>query len=1584
MKTKTRISTQKLRPFSLVLILLIQIILPFQTPSIDLEEGDEPQITSARNPEPDINITAIEWIGPSYFDPSGGGTDILAPASQQVRITLVNDGLATAPSVTLQFDVDRNDGSGWQLEGNTILLDISPGEVINYIFTWTPIMGTDQAFRAFASPTDADSTNNLRTKDFDVDIGNFGDVYSDTLPPGGTRLAKEDAIVSVGVRNAGNIETEATTQLIFSPTSGGPAIEFFSNPTILAPGSIAAPAEVELSSMVIDGANLSGEYIMSGYVHFNSTIAPADVIAIGPRVIFFSQYRTTIVPPSDRAVEPGNSASLTFIIQNVGEMPDRYNITVTDIRGWADTAGIPSQTPIIAAASSTVVVVPVSVPLGTDRSLSDMITLEIESEGGDYFISESSAVMAGDILQGTLNHTTWNVPIIPGQPETIQYTLNNTGTSPATFNLTTGFSQVAPGWQASIYPTTTPYMTVGEEIIVTVHVVPPPLALPFDPTTKLAEGNSLELWTNVQPIEGGAPNIQETVLEVQPTVMVELMAEQTEFFADLSEIGTGPITRFCNIEMELRHNLINTLGSTVDIELNATPSGFNPTRSSVGVYESLRWNGSITPDNSTLAPGETQSILATILGPSDLLPLAGIVSVDIVANLTLSGALSGVQAPETTLTLTLEVPELTAANIEIPAPTIVVPEVESSVVVSIFNVGNHKTNLTYLIGGPEGWIVSVTPTSKLDLGSNIDLWPSLGFDNTTVTVEATAPAHWRADSIPSIQLTVVGEDGQNITQADIPFFVQELIDASLTPAVAVAVLAVNSTETIVLKATNEGNSLQNFSMIVDDALADINLRIISNSSEWIEPGEFTHFIIEVDAGPFARADQNHSALATLFHDGIPTAQTDIYVEILPNHNITFEHHTEFSVIPGKEASIAVNLTNMGNVVETVNFSTILPADWSAEVNPETVTIQSGGIEVVTVNLVVHVPAMSSGSGPVAGTIHDLTLIARNTTDDEEAGSTVIRFTTEPIFDIEADDFPQLIELLPDEVRTFDVNISNAGNQDVSLDITCDVGATNRWLVSNCAQANYSLDIGETRTISFTVQNIASDPYNGEQAGLSLTFSPRDNHSGDRFLSSQLRMVRIWAEPVYKITGESTLYPIEINWAHVQSVGQTADTRAIDYELRLLTATRLINASLYEGDLTWSFELGSQSFIPSNETIPRTIMFPNANPLQINTLDLKVSLPSSELIPPGDGWILVFELIHTEEGNSTATQMVLNLTVTNWADPAVTSISIDGSSSFEESKHSTLIAVLENNGNAPTLPNLVAELECGSGITILDPTIKEGISLSAHEKYHTLEWSVKSDALSWWTSSEDIQCTVTLTSGGLMAGDLDDNNAKTQEISLDSWTLPLVLLIPLTVVLILASSRLLRRAREDERALMLSAYSGSVLLGVVTQFGLGAGPNFGLAAAALIWTAIITAHTSGFEFPSILSDRQNHLRGGESIVEDHEAELRRVARQLRLKLTFAPLGFILTVLIMPNNIAWTIENIGVTVLYLIASALFVDYMIRRVQGTWLSIFDQLTMVELESRDLLKQLGTPSTDLRKITIGQRWGESHDVNVEVEGNV
>ena len=1539
------------------------------------------ELTIAREATVDINVTQMEWIGPSYYcNPCV--IDTLAPGNQQVRVTVKNQGLLSG-SGSLSMFIDP-DGMGWDpFPGISPTISLQPGAEAKYIFNWTAVLGANQQILANAamvpSPPDIDPSNNALSKFFTVDAVNAGDVYSDTLPPGGTRLAQDNTSVSVGVRNAGNLDTEATPVIILTPTTGGPSTTVVGNPTSLPAGSIAQPPPVELSSLIINATTLAGDYTLSGDVYFNSTTPSfSDVITITPRMISFSPYRTTLVASSDRAVEPGDSTTLSFMVQNVGEAPDRYNITVTDDKGWADTSSIPAQTPIVNASSSTVITVPVNVPLGTDRSLSDLITVEIESEGGEYFLSDTTAVMAGDLLLGTLNHSTWQVPIIPGTEEIIQYTLHNNGTSPSIFNLDAGFSQTAPGWAVEIQPATTPYMTVGDSIVVNVIVQPPALSIPFDPSTKLAEGNHLSLWTSVTPDQGG-PNVQQTTLEVQPTIMAELLAEQTEFQIDTSELMAGPITRYVDLEMELRHNLITAPPATsVDIELWAIPSTFTSSTLSNGPNEIYRWNSSITPNQTSMELGNTEDLVASILGPSDLHPLAGSIGIDIIANLTLSGALSGIQAPESSINLTLLIPEVTQADVEIPPPTTVTPEMASLIPINISNIGNHQADFELIAEGPEGWVVSISPSSIPGLHSTADIWPSVGGDNATVSLSVTAPQNTRADTPFDVMVSVLDEDGELLAEVPIPILVEEVIGATLSPESAVAVIPVNGNASIALEANNTGNSLQTFTISIEETLDDINLTMITESEIDVEPGEVEIVRIEVTADQFARADQNHSAQVALYHNGIEYDRIDVFVEMIANHQIEFEHASEYSVVPGMNLTIPVNVTNVGNLEEFINFTTTHPSGWTSSVTPLNMTIDGEGVEILPLIIDVTIPPMANDAGLEPGSIHNLIVQANNVSDSIQVGLSSIQFIVEPIFVLSSDDFPDVVDLLPGEIRTFDVEISNDGNQDVILDLDCDVDGPSRWEISDCDATNLTLASGEEATISFNVRGIAPDHFNQEQSDLRLTFSPQDNHSGDALLATVLRISRMHNDGPIELPGGTSTHDIEIPWMHVQGVGQTADSRDIPYEMELVNASRYINETLYSGDINWAFEIDyGNGFTPIPEG-PFTL--DPATPLDLNSMTIRASTPTPTEIPPGDGWTLTFNLTHPEE--AFGSQITFDLLVDAWADPAVISIDIDGSLDFEESKTGTLTAEITNTGNAGTALGIIATLECQPGITIQTEATQAIISLQPFET-RMLEWDVQSNALNWWHSSESIPCTVTIESPP-MEGDDELNDAMSVSVEIQSWSLPLLVLIPFTLSLAILSSRLLRQASEDERSLMLCAYSGTALLGLATQYNLGKYVNFSLAATALLWVVFITSRSSAFEIPAILSDRQNLQRGSESIFDNHEVEMDRVLKQLTIKLAFAPLGFIIVAIVMPNDISWSLANIGSILLFSMAGALLVVFMILRTRNNWLTIFDQLAAMEIESQELLNQLGNPSADLRRITIGQRWGEAHDVSVEVDSNV
>ena len=91
----------------------------------------------------------------------------------------------------------------------------------------------------------------------------------------------------------------------------------------------------------------------------------------------------------------------------------------------------------------------------------------------------------------------------------------------------------------------------------------------------------------------------------------------------------------------------------------------------------------------------------------------------------------------------------------------------------------------------------------------------------------------------------------------------------------------------------------------------------------------------------------------------------------------------------------------------------------------------------------------------------------------------------------------------------------------------------------------------------------------------------------------------------------------------------------------------------------------------------------------------------------------------------------------------------------------------------------------------------------------------------------------------MYGNQLDDDALKETFTLNSWSPPLLILIPITLGLILLCSQLLRRSRDDERSLMLSAYAGCALLGVSTHYGLGAIPNIVMSFASIVWLALIT-------------------------------------------------------------------------------------------------------------------------------------------------
>jgi len=1525
---------------------------------------------NGRAVEPDLNITAVEVVGPSFAD--GVAPVVAAPGSQTVRITVTNDGLAQATG-TVSLRVDDGGGS-WALE-SFVSVNLAPGESAQPLLSWNAGAGLGQSLRGDSTVT-GDSNPANDQMDVAVDVTDLvdGALVSDDLPVDGTRLARTSHTFDVMVRNVGTAEVEATAAIRLTSQVDG-SVSTIPAPAVTLPaGSQAAPAQTQTIGVVVDASSLFGAYTMEAIVGFTSS-APVgtDADAGAARTVTFSPYRGQVQPPADRAVEPGDSTLLTFIVHNIGEMPDRWNITVNTPMGWADVGAVLANTSIVNGSDTTTVVVPVNVPASADRSEADVITLRLESVAEGYIMQASTAVMAGDRLAGMLIHGGAVEPIIPGTPHTITYTLRNTGTAPASYALTAGLVQNAPGWTIHLPVANTDLMTVGEERLISIVVTPPALTHPLDPAAKLTEGNQLHLWTRVLADQGGQPSDDQTTLEVQPAVMVDLSPATDAVVLTPEEVLAGQVQVFVDVSLQLRHNLLGNLSATVDVDFSVDPLEVTPATPGVGAREGERWNASLNPDNLTLTLGESAPLVLTALGPVDDLPLAATLGLPMRATLSLGGSLSGVFAPDAVRTVEVIVPAIVDAAWTPAADVNATPEETAYADVTFSNAGNIRADFATTVSAPEGWTASIAAANFTGVPAPVDDWPDEdGDESRVVNLSVVAPQGTRADTVYLVTLSVFDDAGNLLDEVDVRFRIAEVINASLTPDPAVAVIPVGGSATIALEANNTGNSAQIFRLEVVESLDRIDLTLLTPENITIEPGAVSIVRIEVLAGANARADVNHSAEVALFHGADELARITVYVEVLPSRSLTFGHDSLVEVIPGASVSVPVEVTNWGNLDEDLTYVAQVGGGWDITVAPVNMSILGEGVETLNLSLNITVPALDAGEGLSGGDTHLVTLNALNRADGELVGGTEFTLEVQPVFILEAAAWPDLVEMLPGTTRTVSVPLSNVGNEDVTLNLTCDMTPDVRWDLANCDGRQIQLDSGESMDLAFQVTASASDHYHNEQGYLDIQFTPQGDIAGEAMLESTFRIVRIESTTTRTLEPTQSTHDITLDWAHVQSVGQTADMRDIAYTLSLDNMSRQVDASLYGGDLDWDFV-----WVIDGDTYPveNLTTLPEASPWEVDTLTLRVTIPDAAVIPPGDGWNLRLELAHPEE--SLPRLFNVEVGVDAWADPGIVAVEFDQVDSLMEGETGRLVVQVDNHGNAIMPTTAEVEVECADGVRITDTKVQTVPALPGRGTMR-MSWAVQAESLEWWVPRADFTCTATLNLPDI-AGNQPADDQVSADQTVDSYAPPIWAAAALTLLLVGLTVGLTRRGDEDERMLLFAAYTGTAAMGMATMLRLDWRLNLVLGVFALVWVARI-AWWMGYEFQALHADRRRALLGRNAMLEDHAGEVDNTHKQLNIMLSLAFLGYVVPTVVAPTSgIALTFANFASIVVLLVAGPVLARLVLDRAERTWRLLHEDLALLERTAEKVRRRLGDPSGALRRITIGQRHGDLHHVEVE-----
>ena len=417
--------------------------------------------------------------------------------------------------------------------------------------------------------------------------------------------------------NTGNQPVDVTAQLTLTPSLGGSSVPLSSSTEELLPGSLANPPTPANITISFDGSGLEGDYTLSGSILVSGSTQGS--VTIDSRIVSFVALRASLIPANNRNVDPGSQTTLNVILQYSGTVEDNFTVTQSNHSNpanyWVNiTDQIHDSTNLlnVGAQQTHAIQIPVEVPADAANGDAVIVTLTIQSDTAGYVLSASTMVMAGgtfsaEIFQNHSHSMGENFAnITPGSPRTLQYTLMNTGTAPAQYQIDVGATESVPYWIIDSPVTITDVLLPNETRTLPVTITTPELEMPLNPSWKVSSIERVDLMIQAIPLQGGVPAVNQTTLVIDS--VVELDISMTGEISDISvnDIMGGNTNRFVGFEVTIIHNL-GSNNTLAQVSLSAMPcTSLAPTTAASGSpwTQSTCSNGKVflqdTPAGSSL------------------------------------------------------------------------------------------------------------------------------------------------------------------------------------------------------------------------------------------------------------------------------------------------------------------------------------------------------------------------------------------------------------------------------------------------------------------------------------------------------------------------------------------------------------------------------------------------------------------------------------------------------------------------------------------------------------------------------------------------------------------------------------------------------------------------------------------------------------------------------------------------------------------------------------------------------------------------------------------------------------------------
>ncbi|MDC0340538.1 hypothetical protein OAM96_01115 [Candidatus Poseidoniaceae archaeon] len=1579
----------------ILLVLLTPNIAPFTSAS----DG------ARANPDFSVQSITLDGAG-SVWD----GVDLVLEQEEHiVRIVVANTGSA-AGQVILSL-VHR----GSPTAGETTITSVNLGTMSAsstsnpILISWNATTGDSQTLFARVAPSsatiDTNSANNEQRLDFNVRVFHSGAVTGETIPvpTGGqstARLTNAVHPVTATVLNQGVMAMSAAMELSFFEISN-PANTFtlWSNTVTLEPGSLLNPAIASVLNTNLDATSITGIWNLTATVHFNGT-AYTDPQIISEVDVEFSNFVAELTTPSDRTTEPGMQTTLTYIVKNTDTSSDSFVVSISDVLGWADKTRDGASTPVISPNGTHIEEIVVTVPIGASRALVESITLTLTSVSASYTLTGMARVMSGEHFSASVSMPAGVTLVTPGQEVELSVQITNDGNVPATFNLNSGLGVLANNWTLSLSSTSTTVVNDGSTVTVVLTVVVPPIQLPLDASEYNRAGDSINVWVQAQATGGGLPAIGFSAVEVKPIIVVDpgLPTEHIELTVqDVIDAKNGMgFDEILGLNVEVRHNLVSDISETLDVTINASEQFFTADNTG-GFEEAERWNSSVTPTTLTgLIPGEIRLAALGIQGPaSNEYPLAGTIRIPVTAypSLGLVHSGSGIEAVNVTRNLTITIPRVLGGEIIEQGPLNATVGIKTDFGLNLSNIGNDLTSyrLTIVDDLPDNWIATLnttTPTSNTidNLSADVSDWSLTSgvigdIHLQEFTLSVTTDPQASADISQPLSIIIEERDtGFYIDTHTINISVNEVINASLSPTNQSVDLSAYETQLTRVIINNTGNAPTNFNLWLDDSnSADVDFTLESPDNLLIADGYESSVKIRINPSEDASFDELYMATLWVSTDSGLNLSANIVANISEEHLLEIDAPSQIAVVPGTNQDVAFNLTNIGNLVETVTVTIGVEGNWT--VTPPTQQFTLPIDAVVDGTVIVEVPSLGGSDDLLNGAVHNMTITVTDSVTEATLGVRSVELVVGALFLVEADNWPDEMLYHRQWERTWNVILTNTGNDDVTVSIDYDIllpGLTinsDAWELSEGAVTTLTLPRQSAIPYSFSVSGTEFEPDLTLAADLVVILTPLDETiEGTAELRTTLKMSRFFEATPIELRPPADDGPMEVDlvYSHIPSVNSSI----VAYELEMCSAVRLIevaNLDLNPDDYVWNFTVyvdttvhylslnascatGSQGN-SSRISLPPRAAWDTSAPIRII-----VDAPNRPNILPGDGYDLTFRLYHPDEnvGYTIFTEETFTFALDVFSDPEIGDIEIVEGKLIEGTE--AIISVDVKNGGTALALGVRVDLVCDN-LNILESPPE--IFLLGPNSEETLTFRVESINLDWWAQSLPVECTASL-NGTLMHKNIVANDVGTYEGNVESFSWGLSISFIATVVLMIISLFLINLSSKNEKMRLVAVYTGVAALGFAFHIGQAFSLTWwgpAILALTALWVWRMTWSCSE-EFRLIHEDYQRARRGVSTMYADHFEALADGRRQLSLILALPIFGMMGIVLGVPPQMASDRTNLVSLVVYMAVIMIGVWILLSKSDKMYGNLFGRLTDVEVKATRIERDLGDPARLLNEL--------------------